>query len=592
MPKLPRSLAASLRRLAIGAAGVAVALPGIPSLGASAGVCAGVLVASSVLVGCDDESQPDYWVKKLDDPGKRPAAIKRLTQFYEDGLTKNDNKRDAPEMKALLDKIVPPLSQQYIKGDLDEKTRIDLFKALANTRDPKAKDAIIKAITDFAAGKAHHEEMTQAAIYVKVLKLKEAAGPLLDAFTKIQVSNKDLGPPFKQTQDAMLAISDPSWKGKLIELLNRPIGVIDEKKADKAALDAARNEVYWQTVSAMLLGDLQAAEAIKPLFKAVIMPEKKNIAGTAVVALIKIGKPAVVPLLDVLSNKDAEMAELAKKSGGDAAKYAHIQAAALVLGSIGRSEARDPMVNALNAADNDAVRAIIGREMSKLPPSPEAIKALETAFEKVGVDALIPPGEPAKIVIAAAAEKFMDASMVPWLIKQVGTLKTAKGAKEDIDNIQAALLQTAMKIMKKDQIDEVKKAIDAEGDDLTKKGFQQVVALLNACSDNVGCYLAKIEDPATQEKNEQFVGIKAIYTLGSIGNEGTKAEVVKRLSKIKNDAIKFESLNLIDHLSPNGDKKVADELQQMLDEQASRGKETPVDPAMRQIISRLRARAS
>ncbi|MCU0655060.1 MAG: hypothetical protein MUF64_07170 [Polyangiaceae bacterium] len=585
-------LVALLRRLALGAAGVAAATAPATVSTTPAGVSVGaLLVAGTMLTGCDDESQPEYWIKKLDDPAKRPAAIKRLTQFYEDGLTKHNNNRDAPEMKALLDKIVGPMTQQYVKGDLDEKTRIDLLKALANTRDPKAKDAILKAITDFAAGKAHHEEMTQAANYVKVLKLKEAAGPLLDAFTKIKVSDKNLGPPYKFTRDAMLLIYEPSWKGKLIELLNRPIPNVDPQKADPAALANAKNEVYWQTVAAEVLGELQAAEAIKPLFKAVLLPEKKNLAATAIVALIKIGKPAVVPLLDILANKDPEMAEISKKLG-DAGKYAHVQAATLVLGSIGRSEARDPMIAALNAADNDAVRAMIGREMSKLPASPEAIKALETAFEKVAVDALIPPGEPAKIIIAAASEKFMDASIVPWLLKQVATLKGAKASKEEIDNIQAALLQTAMKVMKKDQIDEVKKAIDAEGDDLSKKAFQQVSALLNACGDNVGCYLAKIEDPATQEKNEQFIGIKAIYTLGSIGNESTKAELMKRLPKLKNDAIRFEALNLIDHLSPNGDKKIADELQKVLDEQAERGKETPVDPAMRQIISRLRARAS
>ncbi|MCS6899058.1 MAG: hypothetical protein RMJ98_02165 [Myxococcales bacterium] len=589
MLQISSSLVALLRRLAFGTAGVAAAIA-LPS--AATVVSSGTLLgASTLLAGCDDESQPEYWIKRLDDTAKRPAAIKRLTQFYEDGLTKHNNNREAPEMRALLDKIVVPMAQQYLKGDLDEKTRIDLLKALANTRDPKAKDAIIKAITDFAAGKAHHEEMTQAASYVKVLKLKEAAGPLLDAFTKIKVSDKNLGPPYKFTRDAMLVVHDPSWKGKLIELLNRPIPDVDPKKADKAALDTAKNEVYWQTVAAEVLGEQQAAEAIRPLFKAVLLPEKKNLAATAVVALIKIGKPAVVPLLDILANKDPEMAEISKKLG-DAGKYAHIQAATLVLGSIGRAEARDPMIAALNAADNDAVRAMIGREMSKLPASPEAVRALESAFEKVSVDALIPPGEPAKIVIAAAAEKFMDASIVPWLLKQVGVLKSAKGAKEDIDNIQAALLQTAMKVMKKDQIDEVKKVIDAEGDDLSKKAFQQVTTLLNACGDNVGCYLAKMEDPATQEKNEQFVGIKAIYTLGSLGNESTKGEILKRMPKLKNDAIRFEALNLIDHLSPNGDKATADELQKILDEQAERGKETPVDPAMRQIISRLRARAS
>lgn len=588
MHKTPRSLAATMRRLLLGTTGALVALSSALPAVAPAVTLAG---AGVLLTGCDDESQPDYWIKKLDDPGKRPAAIKRLTQFYEDGLTKNNNNREAPELKALLDKIVGPMTQQYVKGDLDEKTRIDLLKALAGTRDPKAKDAIIKAITDFAAGKANHEEMTQAATYVKVLKLKEASGPLLDAFTKIKVSDKTLGPPFKATRDAMLAIPDPAWKPKLIELLNRPMPMVDPQKADKAALDTAKNENYWQTVSAELLGELQAAEAVKPLFKAVMLPEKQSLAATSVVALVKIGKPAVVPLLDVLAGKDAEMNELVKNAPAER-KYAHIQNAALVLGTIGRAEARDPMISALNTTDNDAVRALIGREMSKLPASPEAIRALETAFEKVAVDTLIPPGEPAKIVIAASAEKFMDSSIVPWLLKQVNVLKTAKGQKEDIDNIQAALLQTAMKLMKKDQLDEVKRSVDAEGDDLTKKGFGQVSGLLNACADNAGCYLAKLADPGVQEKNDQFVGVKAAYMLGALGNEGTKAEIVKQLGKIKNDAIKFEALNAIDHLSPNGDKKIADELQAILDEQSSRGKETPVDPAMRQIISRLRTRAS
>ncbi|RYE94351.1 MAG: hypothetical protein EOO75_02210 [Myxococcales bacterium] len=552
---------------------------------------AALVSASALLVGCDDESQPDYWIKKLDDPGKRPAAIKRLTQFYDDGLTKNSNDRNTPEMKALLEKIVPPMAQQYTKGDLDEKTRIDLLKALANTRDPRAKDAIIKAMTDFAAGKANHEEMTQAAGYVKALKLKEAAPALLEAFAKIQVSDKNLGPPYTATRDAMMAIPDPAWKPKLIELLNRPIGVVDEKKADKAALDKARNEVYWQTVSAELLGELQATEAIKPLFKAVLMPEKKNVAATAVVSLVKIGKPAVVPLLDILAGKDAEMNEIAAKNGPEG-KYAAVQNAAIVLGTIGRSEARDPMIAALNAADNDAVRAVVGRELSKLPASPEAVKALEAAFDKVGVDMLMPDGNPARIHIAVAAEKFMDASVVPWLLKSVATLKTAKGEKELIDNIQGKLLQTAVKLMKKDQLDEVKRSIDAEGDDEVKKAFGQASTLLNACTDNVGCYLAKIEDPSVQEKNDQFVGIKAVYMLGQLGNEGTKAEIVKRLAKIKNESIKAEALNAIDHLSPNGDKKVADELQAILDEQATRGKNTPVDSVMRQIISRLRTRAS
>ena len=56
-----------------------------------------VLAVSAVtLVACQDESQPEYWVEKLDDGGWRARAIKQLDQFYEDGLTRANNNADAP----------------------------------------------------------------------------------------------------------------------------------------------------------------------------------------------------------------------------------------------------------------------------------------------------------------------------------------------------------------------------------------------------------------------------------------------------------------------------------------------------------------
>ena len=113
-----------------------------------------LVMTSAVLIGCEDENQPEYWVKRLDDPAKRASAVKRLTQFYDDGMTKANNNRDAPEMKTLLSKIVKPMSDAYVKGDLDEKTRVDLLKAVTGTRDPAAKDAAIKAIKDFPTGKS------------------------------------------------------------------------------------------------------------------------------------------------------------------------------------------------------------------------------------------------------------------------------------------------------------------------------------------------------------------------------------------------------------------------------------------------------
>ena len=52
-----------------------------------------VAVASSALAGCADESQPEYWVKKLEDPVSRAAAARRLGEFYKDAMTKAKDNR-------------------------------------------------------------------------------------------------------------------------------------------------------------------------------------------------------------------------------------------------------------------------------------------------------------------------------------------------------------------------------------------------------------------------------------------------------------------------------------------------------------------
>ena len=61
------------------------------------------------VVGCKDESQPEYWVDKLEDDKWRPTAIKRLAQFFEDAVTKAGSDHTKPEVTQLLDQVVEPL---------------------------------------------------------------------------------------------------------------------------------------------------------------------------------------------------------------------------------------------------------------------------------------------------------------------------------------------------------------------------------------------------------------------------------------------------------------------------------------------------
>ena len=145
--KTVRSLCCTLRLLSA-ATGIAAA---------PVATMAATLAIASTLVACDDENDPKTWVKRLDDPAQRANAIKRLTQFFEDDMTQASNDATAPEVKELLDTIVDPLTKQYTGGSLDEKTRTDLMKFLAETHDPRTQPALAKALKDFEMGKTDDE---------------------------------------------------------------------------------------------------------------------------------------------------------------------------------------------------------------------------------------------------------------------------------------------------------------------------------------------------------------------------------------------------------------------------------------------------
>ena len=107
-----------------------------------------VALSAVTLVACQDESQPEYWAEKLDDNAWRARAIKQLDQFYEDAVTRAGQQQDSPDLKALVEKIVVPLTNTYVTqyDNVDEKSRHRLIKLLATMRDPRTEPALTKAI--------------------------------------------------------------------------------------------------------------------------------------------------------------------------------------------------------------------------------------------------------------------------------------------------------------------------------------------------------------------------------------------------------------------------------------------------------------
>ncbi|WP_434045532.1 MULTISPECIES: hypothetical protein [Sorangium] len=575
-------------------------LPLVRSLLLGAATASSMALSAGIVAGCADENDPETHVKRLDDPATLTPSVNRLVQFFEDAMTRDNKDRSGPTVKPLLDKIIEPMTQKCVGGDLDERTRSKLIKFISDTRDPRGEACLIKALKDYKP-ESTEEDVRWAVRGLGAMKSKAAAGPLMEVFVKLQHGKPKGSTISRDVHDAMVEINDPSWEGQLITMVERPIN-------DPKDVSTMRNELFWQITAAELLGWQRSEKAVTPLLKVVLSPVKADAATTAILALTKIGKPAIQPTIALLQGDQKELIEYSKienlKGAGDkaspeqkkAAETAHVAAAALVLATIGREESVKPLLAALDKAE-DIPRAIIARELTKVPRTPETIAAFQAAYEKTPAGLQIPPaGINARVMLAEAASNFFDASMVPWIVK---TAAEARGEEDDVAQIRDVSLQTALKLMKPDQVADVDRLANTRtsGGGTVGKSMEKEIKLakdlLGACGAKVECYVGKLSEPASQAKETQFQGIKSAYMVGVLGSPDVRQQIIDAMPKISNAAVRFVSVSVIDALSPKGDADVASKLQKIVDDgEASRDAEKISGNApFKTVIYRLTARA-
>jgi cellobiose-specific phosphotransferase system component IIA len=570
-------------------------------LGTAATVATATL--ATTLIGCQDESQPGYWVDKLKDASWRPRAIKRLQQFYEDATTKSNGNNKAPEVQALLGKIIAPLTDTYVShyGDLDTKTRVTLIQLLAEFRDKRAEPALKKAFTEFAAhptGNKDESDIKWAARAEKDLKLASLGDPMLKAFLKLQAHTMLGGISYRDMNEAMVAAPQKSWEGPLIEMLSHEMKIPKDRK-DVDKIDDYRDQQFWQTTSAEVLGEIRDPQAVEPLMKVMVDPTKGDVQSTAVLALTKIGQPSVDAAEKLLDGSDSKLVDYCLRRIQEATgsketpkNRPYVQTAALVLGTAGRPSALPAMLAALRSEKSEVNRAILAREITKIPATPESKEAFEHAYESISLDTVIPPsGTSALEMLTEAAGSFYDPTMIPWLLERAA--KT-KGNAEDKKALQGTITITALKLAKPDQIAQVKsQAVDRYGTQIEKDAYKLTDALLKSCGETVSCYLNAIQQSKNQEQKSQFAGIKAAYMLGILGNDQTRDKLVDELDSIDNAAVKFTAAQAIDHLSPKGSTETADKLKKILDKDAVLADQDKImaDAPLKSVMYRVRARA-
>jgi hypothetical protein len=555
-----------------------------------------VMVATT-LVGCKDESQPDYWVEKLSDAAWKARAVKRLEQFFEDAVTRNGNDIKAPGVQELVNKTVEPLTQAYVNDydNLDTKTRVSLIKLIASYRDKRTEPALKKAFEEFAKKPATAKDETDikwAAQAAADLKLESVAVPMVEAFTKLRASTMLGGVTYKDYADAMLDMPSKAWVGPLSARLEQEM---TPPGKDKSAIDPFRDQQFWQATAAQLLGMIGDPAAVEPLMKVMLDPNKADIQPTAALALVKLGKPTVDAASKLIAGKDDKLVGYAMQrikeiTGKPAQGTPYVATAALILGTSGRADATAPLVAAANAEKDPATKAVIARELTKVPATEESKAAFKAVYESLTLENEIPPGGGALEALTDASGQFYDPGMVDWLLDRAA--KT-KGTGDDLKAYQAGVTVTAMKLAKADQLATVGGAVERYGSaDIEKKAFKQVEGLLKACGDRANCYVAAIQKPENQEQANQFVGMKAGYMIGILGDDAARDELVGKIDGIRNAAVRFTAAQAIDHLTPKGSKDVSAKLNAIISKNAKSAdrEKSAYDAPLKQVMYRIDAR--
>lgn len=557
-----------------------------------------VLMATSV-VGCKDESQPEYWVEKLDDPAWRARAVKRLEQFFEDSVTKNGDLK-SEGVQTLIGKTVDPLTKTYVDGydTLDEKTRVSLIKLLAAYKDKRIEPAVKKAFDEFAkqpATSKDDQDVKWAAIATEDLLLTGVSDSMLQAFLKLRSSTMLGGVAYRDMSSAMLVAPSKAWVGPLSKLLDAEM-VQPKTSKDKDLIDPYRDQQFWQTTAAEVLGKIADPAAIQPLMKILLDPTKGDVQSTALLALVKIGKPAADAGVKLLKGQDEALIGFAARrikdtTGQDAKGKPYVATAALILGTIGRADTISPMIDALKAETDDGTKAVIARELAKIPATDESKQAFKKAYESLPIDAEIPPAGSALETLTESAGQFFDPAMVTWLLERAA--KT-KGSDDDRKALQSAITVTALKIAKPEQMPQVKAAVDKYGTQLEKDIYALVDKQLKACGDRVACYVAALQKAENQDRATQFAGIKAGYMIGILGNEQNRDEIVAGIDSVTNASVRYVAAQVIDHLSPKGSKEAAAKLNAVIVKNAKSPdrEKSSGDSPLKQVMYRLDARAS
>lgn len=541
----------------------------------------GTLVPS--LVGCHaDKDDPAGQADELSDPVRRQNAVTNLHRLYTRALSQQNGDRAHAEVKGIADVSVEKLTSAYIDHPEDTQNGKRVIDLLFEMQDPRGLPALKEAMNwRSEVSEEHAIRAAQALANMDVPKDKRpemvtaVANALKRVTGKRGIDNRMRVAFIRALGD----MNDPSAKDVLTEVM----------LAQSEEQNFLINKLAGEQLAAMGL-EGSVNDFIKALF--IFAPNRPEMRMNDVAAegLIRIGRPAFKPLIDLLHGKNDDANAIVKAYiAAVRARNAQVAAqmsvpmmvgseATFALGMLGLPAAMDDLLK--EAASDEPPRrinaalALVGLQV----PAAGRAKVREAVLGIYAKSDVLPKAQ----LLAAIAHRYDPETQSFFLSEAKNT--------DLLPQIRLAAHRFHALLANKSEAQAHKAAISGEPESTGyKRNFEANLPLLEAavaCDEQVACWISKLD-------GDKDTATKAAYMLGRVG-EG-KAEVVTALvSKLDHPEIevRLAALQSLDHVATKGSPEAVAKIEEMRKTEEGRSIWNNFKRQAVPVQARLRARAN
>lgn len=503
-----------------------------------------VLGLSISAVGCHaDPDDPAGQAKELSDPVRREHALGNLKRLYGAALTAAKSDRSAPQVKAVADAMVDQLVKVYVEHPEDTRAGEQIMLLMQEMRDPRTLPALLKALN--WRSEVNEEHAITAARTLSVIELPP--GTRTEAAQKLAAALDNV--TGKRPVDNRMRVEFLRALGEL----NDPVA---SEVLTKVALRQSEEQNFLiNNLAVEQLGRLADPATVPALIEALYLFDpsdpRNRLTQSVPAALVRIGKPALPPLLKILRGED-DKALAQTKAWIEAVRQRAPQAAAqmsaeaemkkeavFALGTLGFPEALEPLVAAASDADK-GVQLGAAVALAQINRNDSDVERIRNVLIKVydSQDKI------QRMQVLRAMQHTYDGGLQPFF------LKIAKTPEDELPDLRVIALNAFSLLANKAEAAQAKALIEGDKSPYKSTLEQQNNALLAVaanCDQDLSCWIKTLEDKA------EDVVRKAAYMVARYGR-GKPEAVTALVNKVDHpkEMVRGDVLSALDFVAVQG----------------------------------------